>query len=61
MVAMLKPGEFFCEGLLIGLPLRLATAKAVTKSEVMRVEKAEMIRVLHAEPTFGELFIARLL
>ena len=24
----------------------------------MRVEKAEMIRVLHAEPTFGELFIA---
>jgi len=27
----------------------------------MRVEKAEMIRDLHAEPTFGELFIAHLL
>ena len=61
VVAILKPGEFFGEGCLIGQPLRLATAKAVTKSEVMRVEKAEMIRVLHAEPTFGELFMAHLL
>jgi CRP-like cAMP-binding protein len=61
VVAILKPGEFFGEGCLIEQPLRLATAKAVTKSEVMRVVKAEMIRVLHAEPTFGELFIAHLL
>ena len=30
-------------------------------SEVMRVGKAEMIRVLHAEPSFGELFTAHLL
>ena len=27
----------------------------------MRVGKAEMLRVLHAEPAFGELFIAHLL
>jgi len=61
VVAILKPGEFFGEGCLIGQPLRLATAKAVTKSEVMRVRKVEMIRVLHAEPAFGELFMAHLL
>jgi CRP-like cAMP-binding protein len=30
-------------------------------SEVMRVSKAEMIRVLHTEPAFGELFTAHLL
>ena len=36
----------------------LATAKAVVDSDVMRVAKAEMLRVLHAEPAFGELFTA---
>jgi CRP/FNR family transcriptional regulator, cyclic AMP receptor protein len=41
--------------------LRLATAKAVVDSEVMRVAKAEMLRVLHAEPVFGEFFTAHLL
>lgn len=61
VVALLGPGEFFGEGCLIGQPLRLATAKAMTDSEVLRVGKAEMIRVLHDEPSFGELFIAHLL
>lgn len=61
VVALLGPGEFFGEGCLIGQPRRLATAKAMVASEVMRVGKAEMIRVLHEEPAFGELFIAYLL
>jgi len=61
VIALLGPGEFFGEGCLIGQPLRLATAKAVVDSEVMRVAKAEMLRVLHAEPTFAELFTAHLL
>src|SRR4029079_19176870 len=30
-------------------------------SEVARVGKAEMVRVLHDEPAFGEMFIAHLL
>jgi CRP-like cAMP-binding protein len=33
----------------------------MAESEVMRVGKAEMIRVLHDEPAFGELFTAHLL
>jgi len=33
----------------------------VVDSDVMRVAKAEMLRVLHAEPAFGELFTAYLL
>jgi len=61
VIALLGPGEFFGEGCLIGQALRLATAKAVVDSEVMRVAKAEMLRVLHAEPTFAELFTAHLL
>jgi CRP/FNR family transcriptional regulator, cyclic AMP receptor protein len=61
VVAMLGPGEFFGEGCLIGQPRRLATAKAMIESEVMRVSKSEMIRVLHAEPAFGELFMGHLL
>ena len=58
---LLGAGEFFGEGCLIGQPLRLATATAIIDSDVMRVEKAEMIRVLHVEPTFAEMFMAHLL
>jgi CRP-like cAMP-binding protein len=61
VVALLGTEAFFGEGCLIGQPLRLATAKAITETEVMRVEKKEMIRVLHSEPTFAELFTAYLL
>src|SRR5665213_2549425 len=61
VIALVGPGEFFGEGCLIGGSLRLATARAMVESEVMRVDKAEMIRVLHAEPAFGEVFIAHLL
>jgi CRP-like cAMP-binding protein len=61
VVAVLGPEEFFGEGCLIGQPLRLATARAIVDSEVMRVGKAEMIRVLHDERSFGELFTAHLL
>lgn len=61
VVGILEPGEFFGEGCLIGQPLRLATAKAMTESQVVRVSKAEMLHVLHTEPTFAELFMAHLL
>ncbi len=61
VVAILGAGEFFGEGCLIGQPLRLATARALVESEIMRVGKAEMIRVLHAELAFGELFMAHLM
>jgi CRP-like cAMP-binding protein len=61
IIAILGPGEFFGEGCLIGQPLRLATAKTMEKSDVMRVGKAEMIRALHEQASFGELFINHLL
>ena len=61
VVGILNPGEFFGEGCLIGQHLRLATAKAMTESQVVRVSKPEMLRVLHAEPSFAELFMTHLL
>lgn len=61
VVGIMGPGEFFGEGCLIGQPLRLATAKAMVDCKVMRVGKTEMMRVLHEEPTFGELFMKHLL
>jgi CRP-like cAMP-binding protein len=33
----------------------------MTESQVVRVSKAEMVHVLHAEPTFAELFMTHLL
>ena len=61
VVGILSPGDFFGEGCLIGQPRRLATAKAMVASQVVRVVKAEMFRVLHAEPSFAELFMTHLL
>jgi CRP/FNR family cyclic AMP-dependent transcriptional regulator len=61
IVAVLGPDEFCGEGCLTGQPLRLATAVAMTECEIMRVEKAVMVRVLHEEPAFSEMFVAHLL
>ena len=61
VVAMLGPEQFLGEGCLIGQPLRLATATAMSDSAVMRVDKPEMVRVLHEQPSFAEVFMAYLL
>ena len=61
VVAVLGPGEFCGEGCLTGQRLRLATATAMTDCEIMRLEKATMIRVLHEEPAFSEMFVSHLL
>ena len=61
VVAVLGPDEFCGEGCLTGQPLRLATATAMTDCEIMRLEKATMIHVLHEEPAFSEMFVSHLL
>jgi CRP/FNR family cyclic AMP-dependent transcriptional regulator len=61
VVAILGPDEFCGEGCLTGQPVRLATATAMTDCEIMRVEKAVMVRVLHEEPAFSEMFVSHLL
>ena len=61
VVAILGPDEFCGEGCLTGQPRRIATAVAMTECEIMRLEKEAMIRVLHEEPAFSEMFVAHLL
>jgi len=61
VVAILGRGDFFGEGCLAGQPLRIATATAMMECEIIRLEKAAIIRVLHEEPAFSEMFIAHLL
>jgi CRP-like cAMP-binding protein len=61
IVAVLGPDEFCGEGCLTGQPRRMATATAMTECEIMRLEKAAIIRVLHEEPAFSEMFVSHLL
>ena len=61
VVALHKEGDFFGEGCLSGQPRRLATVAALTECVIMRIEKATMVRVLHEEPAFSEMFLAYLL
>ncbi len=58
---MLGPDDFFGEGCLAGQHLRMATATATTDSSAMRLEKKAIIRLLHDEPTFAELFMSYVL
>jgi CRP/FNR family cyclic AMP-dependent transcriptional regulator len=61
VVAIFERGNFFGEGCLAGQPLRMATAIASSECSTIRIEKQVMIRALHNEQAFSELFITYLL
>jgi len=61
VVALHEKGDFFGEGCLTGQPRRIATVTAITVSEIMRLDKATMVRALHDQPKFSELFMSHLL
>ena len=61
VVAILEANEFFGEGCLAGQAKRIATVTTMTESVIVRLEKAAILRVIHQEPAFAELFIAHLL
>ncbi len=61
VVAILEPGAFLGESCLAGQPVRTAMAAALEDSTLMRLDKDAMIRALHEEPAFAELFMSYLL
>jgi CRP/FNR family cyclic AMP-dependent transcriptional regulator len=61
VVAILGTNEFCGEGCLAGQVQRMATAVTMTESIIVRLEKAAIVRVIHQEPAFSEMFIAHLL
>jgi len=55
-------GEFAGENCMISAhPVRLATATAMEECELLRISKAEMVRVLHEEQELSDMFVAFLL
>ncbi len=61
VIGVLRRGSFFGEGCLAAQPLRISTASATQPSSVVRVGKRAMVRVLHRDAEFAELFTAYLL
>ena len=61
VLALLEPGAFFGESCLAGQLVRMTTATAQENSVLVRIEKAAMIRVLHKDAVFSEVFMSYLL
>jgi CRP/FNR family transcriptional regulator, cyclic AMP receptor protein len=61
IIALVYPGDFFGEGCIAGQPLRPATATAIEATNVLLIEREEMIRVMHEEPEFSDRFVAYML
>ena len=61
-ITLLFTGEFVGEESMAGaVGLRLATATAITGCTALKIEREEMIRVMHEEHAFSDLFLKFLL
>ena len=61
IVAVLNAGEFFGEGCLAEQRLRIATAVAMTNCTVEKIKRSVMVRLLHEQHNFSEMFAKHLL
>src|SRR5713226_5295058 len=60
-IALLGEGDFMGEGCITSdQPFSVASATAITDCCVLRIEKEAMLKVLHAEHAFSDLFVAYL-
>ena len=56
-ITLVGPGDFVGENCMISAhPLHLATATAMVDTDLLKIGKAEMLRVLHDEPKLSEMF-----
>jgi CRP-like cAMP-binding protein len=61
-IAILDAGDFLGEECIAAIqPQRMATAAALTPSTVLRIDRKEMVRVLHDQKAFSEVFVSYLL
>jgi CRP/FNR family cyclic AMP-dependent transcriptional regulator len=60
-IGILGDGYFFGEACLVGQPLRMLTAMAMTDCTILRIGKKAMMDALHREHEFSDLFVAYLL
>ncbi|TDQ82305.1 CRP-like cAMP-binding protein [Dongia mobilis] len=61
VIAMLSAGDFFGEGCLAGQPVYMASASAMAKSAIRRIDKRAMINALHRNSAMSEMFLGFLL
>lgn len=61
VLVVLRVGDFFGEGCLSRQPIRTTNATAITRSVVLVIEKADMVRLLHTEPAVSDRFIEYML
>ena len=61
VVAILGTDDFFGEGCLAGQAQRISTAMAISDATIARLERSAIVKLIHDEPAFSEMFIAHLL
>ena len=61
VIGVLRPGDFFGEGCLVGKRKHVATASAISSTSLLVLERKEMIRVLHEEPALSDRFVLNIL
>jgi len=61
VIAVLARGAFLGEASLTAQLVHMKTAMSMGTSRIVRIEKADMLRVLHEEPALSGLFLAHLL
>ena len=61
-IALLGPGEFCGEECIaLSHPVRVASASAIMPCVLLRIDRREMMRALHKEHAFSDLFVSHLL
>jgi len=61
-IALLGAGEFLGEECIAAIqPQRMATATAIAAATLLKIDRKEMVRVLHQEKRFSEVFVSYLL
>jgi CRP/FNR family cyclic AMP-dependent transcriptional regulator len=61
IVAILGTDEFFGEGCLAGQAQRISTVTTMTEAVIERLDRSAIVRLIHEQPAFSEMFIAHLL
>jgi CRP/FNR family cyclic AMP-dependent transcriptional regulator len=61
VLAIFGNGDFFGEGCLTGQLRRMATASTMSDCKIVRLEKAAIVRLLHDEHVFADMFTSFLL
>jgi CRP/FNR family transcriptional regulator, cyclic AMP receptor protein len=62
VLAIAQPGEFFGEGsLVVGHPTRMSSASSIGRSTVLRFSKQAVVRLLHEDVDFADLFVSHTL